>query len=318
MLQVQIWQKQYFIICAWTAEQPNGCIYSQSIAAGSSSRQPRIIFHSDTRCRVVQFFITRRDEIVVLMEVLGVHGDAQGLTTRILQLIAHETKKFIEAVQPGDVSEIRGVPAFSRLESVEWCDASRSLQLLHSTLVTPRNVCTHCVDAPNLSSESHPSFAESIPTASASGDNHPANPATPSSTQSVAGLSAGGKQDVNNCDVFYHYEFNGHLYTVGRTYAKGQTGVRIPITLSYRSDLAQPDGQSPLLLHVYGAYGSRDSLNFEPWRVCLMDQGFVFAVAHVRGGGELGAAWHAAGSGGNKATGIADALACALHLVKSG
>ena len=74
-------------------------------------------------------------------------------------------------------------------------------------------------------------------------------------------------------------------------------------------------GPQPLLLYGYGAYG----IAIDPWfsqtRVSLLDRGVVFAIAHVRGGGDLGRTWYEAGKMGSKATTFSDFIACAEALI---
>ena len=78
------------------------------------------------------------------------------------------------------------------------------------------------------------------------------------------------------------------------------------------------DGRSPMLLIGYGAYGISSSVTFSSNRVSLLDRGVVFAIAHIRGGGELGKPWHDAGRLMYKRNTFTDFIACAEHLVAQG
>eukprot|EP00457_Paulinella_chromatophora_P000841 gb/GEZN01000841.1/.p1 GENE.gb/GEZN01000841.1/~~gb/GEZN01000841.1/.p1 ORF type:complete len:942 (-),score=150.78 gb/GEZN01000841.1/:678-3503(-) len=88
----------------------------------------------------------------------------------------------------------------------------------------------------------------------------------------------------------------------------------VPVTVLHRADMST-NGQNQLLLEVYGAYGTSLSLSFRPSYLPLLTRGWVVALAHVRGGGELGPAWHRAGAGINKQQGLRDteAVLRALH-----
>ncbi len=91
-------------------------------------------------------------------------------------------------------------------------------------------------------------------------------------------------------------------------------GVGVPISIVHRADLAI-DGGAPCLLHGYGAYGSVIDPIFSPVLVSLLDRGFVYAIAHVRGGGMLGKAWHEGGRMLTKRNSFDDLIAAADHLV---
>lgn len=86
-------------------------------------------------------------------------------------------------------------------------------------------------------------------------------------------------------------------------------GVSVPVSLAYRNDKVSPD--SPVFLYGYGAYGTPMKPYFMPQVISLLDQGAIYAIAHVRGGGYLGDAWYQAGKGINKPNGIKDFLATA-------
>lgn len=110
--------------------------------------------------------------------------------------------------------------------------------------------------------------------------------------------------------------FDADAYVSQRLWAKAADGTRIPISLvARRETLGRP---APLYLYGYGAYGA----SLDPWfshaRLSLLDRGFVFAIAHVRGGGELGEAWYRAGKLEHKANTFGDFVACAEHLLAEG
>jgi prolyl oligopeptidase len=102
-----------------------------------------------------------------------------------------------------------------------------------------------------------------------------------------------------------------------RLYAPAPDGARIPITLLYRRT-TRLTGDNPTLLEGYGAYGDPSSPVFDAARLAWLERGGVFAVAHVRGGGEAGEAWHRAGSGEAKATAVTDFIAACEFLERYG
>ena len=105
-------------------------------------------------------------------------------------------------------------------------------------------------------------------------------------------------------------------YDTERVWAKSQDGVEVPISLVYRRDLHRKD--SPLLLYGYGAYEQSSDPMFDSNRLSLLDRGFIFAIAHVRGGGEMGREWYENGRLLHKRKTFDDFIACAQHLVAQG
>jgi oligopeptidase B len=99
-----------------------------------------------------------------------------------------------------------------------------------------------------------------------------------------------------------------------RLHATAPDGTAVPITLVRRRDVVS-DGTAPCLLHGYGSYGYPYPVAFSSNRLSLLDRGVVVALAHIRGGGELGKPWHDAGRMGNKANTFSDFVACADALI---
>jgi oligopeptidase B len=106
-------------------------------------------------------------------------------------------------------------------------------------------------------------------------------------------------------------------YQVEQIYATAADGVKIPISVLHLKT-AKLDGKGPLYLYGYGSYGISIDSGFNPNIFSLVDRGVVTAVAHIRGGGEMGKAWHDAGRMMNKKTTFTDFIACAEDLVKRG
>ena len=104
-------------------------------------------------------------------------------------------------------------------------------------------------------------------------------------------------------------------YVVERIKAKSHDGRLIPISL-VRLKKRKQDGKSKVLLYAYGAYKHSISPSFSASRFCLIDRGITFAIAHIRGGGDLGDAWHEEGKKKFKKNTFLDYIACANHLIE--
>lgn len=111
--------------------------------------------------------------------------------------------------------------------------------------------------------------------------------------------------------------FDPDDYVAAREWATAEDGAVIPITVVSRRGLPR-DGSAPCVLYGYGAYDRSADMGFSINRLSLLDRGFVYAVAHVRGGGELGSWWHDQGRNLTKWNSITDYLTCARHMVGLG
>lgn len=107
------------------------------------------------------------------------------------------------------------------------------------------------------------------------------------------------------------------LYQSERIFAKATDSTVIPISMVYKKGMAK-DGSNPLWLHGYGAYGSPFEPYFSRSRLSILDRGFIYAIAHVRGGGEMGRYWYDQGKLFNKMNTFTDFIACAEHLIAKG
>jgi len=107
-------------------------------------------------------------------------------------------------------------------------------------------------------------------------------------------------------------------YSTTRIWAGARDGKRVPVTLAWRPDKARADGKSPLYILGYGAYGSSYDATFSASRASLLDRGFVVAIAHVRGGAELGEGWYEDGRLMQKKNTFNDFVDATDALVKAG
>ena len=127
-------------------------------------------------------------------------------------------------------------------------------------------------------------------------------------------LADGAQQVLKQTPVLG--DFDPERYVSERLWATAADGTQVPISLVRRRDCLNT--VAPLYLYGYGAYGE----SLDPWfshaRLSLLDRGIGFAIAHVRGGGELGEAWYRAGKQAHKQNSFDDFIACAEHLIAEG
>src|SRR5512141_1706385 len=111
--------------------------------------------------------------------------------------------------------------------------------------------------------------------------------------------------------------YNPGLYATERTWARAGDGTMVPISLVYRKPLVK-NGTRPMLLYAYGSYGSSTDPSFSSNNLSLLDRGFIYAIAHIRGGQEMGRYWYDQGKLLNKKNTFTDFVAAAEHLIQQG
>jgi oligopeptidase B len=109
--------------------------------------------------------------------------------------------------------------------------------------------------------------------------------------------------------------YDPQLYQTQRIWATATDGTEVPISLVYKKEAFEKDGTNPLLLYAYGSYGANSDPYFNPAVISLLDRGFVYAIAHIRGGQDLGRQWYDNGKMLQKKNTFTDFIACAQHLV---
>lgn len=110
-------------------------------------------------------------------------------------------------------------------------------------------------------------------------------------------------------------EFNPGDYTSERIFAEARDGTLVPISIVYKKGFKK-DGNGPVLLYGYGSYGASMDAYFSSSRLSLLDRGFAYAIAHIRGGEEMGRHWYENGKLLNKKNTFYDFIDCGKHLVK--
>jgi oligopeptidase B len=123
--------------------------------------------------------------------------------------------------------------------------------------------------------------------------------------------------DANASELLKQQEvvgaFNSSDYASERIWAPARDGVQVPVSIVYRKG-TPIDGSAPLLLYGYGSYGNSIDPTFSSSRLSLLDRGFVFAIAHIRGGEEMGRDWYDNGKMEHKVNTFTDFIDCADHL----
>lgn len=112
-------------------------------------------------------------------------------------------------------------------------------------------------------------------------------------------------------------DFDPARYRSERIWATAHDGARVPISIVYRNGTPR-DGRAPLLLYGYGSYGITMDPVFSSARLSLLDRGFIYAIAHIRGGEDLGRAWYEQGRMEHKMNTFTDLIACAEELLAKG
>jgi oligopeptidase B len=108
--------------------------------------------------------------------------------------------------------------------------------------------------------------------------------------------------------------FNPEEYVVKRIFVNSEN-VKVPVSLFYKKSLFKQDGSNPMYLYGYGSYGISATAHFRNSAVSLVNRGFIYAIAHIRGGDDLGHEWYVAAKFLNKKRTFADFIACAQHLI---
>ncbi|MFB0685393.1 S9 family peptidase [Proteus mirabilis] len=111
--------------------------------------------------------------------------------------------------------------------------------------------------------------------------------------------------------------FKHDLYESERIWVKAQDGIEVPVSVVYRKDLFKK-GENPILIYGYGSYGSSIDPSFSSARLSLLDRGFVYAIVHVRGGGELGKRWYNQGKMEHKVNSFTDFIDATKYLINQG
>ncbi len=124
--------------------------------------------------------------------------------------------------------------------------------------------------------------------------------------------------DTKTRDLKKQYEVLGgydlNQYQSERVFATASDGTEIPISMVYKKGVVK-NGSNPLYLYGYGAYGMSMDAGFSSNRLSMLDRGFIFAIAHIRGGGEMGRYWYDQGKLLNKKNTFTDFIACAEYLI---
>jgi oligopeptidase B len=111
--------------------------------------------------------------------------------------------------------------------------------------------------------------------------------------------------------------YDKNLYSVERVMVTARDGKKVPMSIAYRKDKFTKDGNSPGWIYGYGSYGISIAPGFSSNRISILDRGFVFAIAHIRGGKDMGGAWYEDGKMFHKKNTFTDFIDCSEWLVKN-
>lgn len=111
--------------------------------------------------------------------------------------------------------------------------------------------------------------------------------------------------------------YDKNLYKTERIFAVSKDGIQVPISLVYKKEKFHQDGNNPVYLYGYGSYGVAMSSAFKAHIISLLDRGFVYAIAHIRGGDELGYDWYESAKFLTKKRTFEDYISCAEHLISA-
>ncbi len=122
------------------------------------------------------------------------------------------------------------------------------------------------------------------------------------------------EKEIKKEQVVLGGKFDKNNYTEERVWASATDGTKVPISMVYRKGLKK-DGNNPLLLYAYGSYGASMDPHFSSTRLTLLDRGFVYAIAHIRGGEDLGRQWYEEGKLLKKKNTFTDFIDCSRFLI---
>lgn len=128
-------------------------------------------------------------------------------------------------------------------------------------------------------------------------------------------MKTGEKQLLKETEVLGGFDKNG--YKTDRVWATAADGAKVPVSLLYKKDFKR-DGSAPLYQYAYGSYGSSMDPSFRSTVFSLVDRGFVYAIAHIRGGQEMGRQWYEDGKLLHKTNTFTDYIAVTDYLVEQG
>jgi oligopeptidase B len=124
------------------------------------------------------------------------------------------------------------------------------------------------------------------------------------------------KQELLKQQEIMDPNFSPDNYASERMYVEARDGAKVPVSLVYRKGMKK-NGKNPLLLYAYGSYGNSTDPYFSSVRLSLLDRGFIYAIAHVRGGQEMGRLWYEDGKLLKKMNTFNDFIDCGKYLVEN-
>jgi oligopeptidase B len=199
----------------------------------------------------------------------------------------------------------------NHLVVLEWAAGVKRVRVVRLASDASEIVATHWIEFPEdvyaVSAEENPTFATTVLRLHYSSLKTP--PIVYAYDMEARRLEVLKQDEIAN--------FNPDDYVTRRLWATAPDGIQAPISLVFHKNTVL-DGSNPCLLYSYGAYGASTEPSFRANRLSLLERGFVFAVAHIRGGSELGRAWYRDGKLQNKQNTFTDFIAAAEALIAAG
>ena len=228
--------------------------------------------------------------------IMTVAADQIGDRNRWQELIKHDSKVFIESITAFKdylVIDERS-DALNRIRVLPWADLSKAQYIQADEPVYVANTDTNLQQNTEWLRYSYTSLT------------------TPNSIYEV-NMRTGEKKQLKQQEVLGGFDRNN--YQTERVWAEARDGTKVPVSVLYRKGFKQ-DGTAPLFQYAYGSYGSSMTPSFRSSVLSLVDRGFVYAIAHIRGGQEMGRQWYEDGKLLKKINTFTDFVDVTDYLVK--
>jgi len=228
--------------------------------------------------------------------IMTVADDQIGDRNRWQELIKHDNKVFIESITAFKdylVIDERS-DALNRIRVLPWADLSKAQYIKADEPVYVANTDTNLQQNTEWLRYSYTSLT------------------TPNSIYEV-NMRTGEKKQLKQQEVLGGFDRNN--YQTERVWAEARDGTKVPVSVLYRKGFKQ-DGTAPLFQYAYGSYGSSMTPSFRSSVLSLVDRGFVYAIAHIRGGQEMGRQWYEDGKLLKKINTFTDFIDVTDYLVK--
>lgn len=212
---------------------------------------------------------------------------------------------WVEMIPHSDSVLISGVEVFKNFIVVS--ERRRGLTQIH--IINTQNKQEHFID---FGEATYAAFSQGTPEYNTDTMRYYYTSLTTPASEYDYNMATKAKKLLKQQEVVGGYDAS--LFVTERLYAKATDGTSIPISIVYKKGFKK-DGTMPLLLYGYGSYGASMDASFSSTRLSLLDRGFAFAIAHIRGGQEMGRYWYEDGKMMKKKNTFTDFISCAEFLL---